>query len=85
MAFIVDSETGNMTLYQGDSGELLVRGLNTDKNYTVYFAFYNSKRKRLGTEISVESKKKDTVIIGDKNIGELNTVTVFPKKVEGFE
>lgn len=128
MAFIVDTKTGDMTLVQGDSGELFVEGLNTDKNYTVYFAFYNSKRRRLGTEISVDSngssnvtliisasltdlltvpqgaetaeyyygikicydygdgyELEDTVIIGDKDIGELNTVTVYPKKVEGFE
>ena len=61
MAFIVDSETGDMTLYQGDSGELLVRGLNTDKNYTVYFAFYNKKRRRLGTEVSIEANYSDYV------------------------
>lgn len=128
MAFIVDTETGDITLVQGDSGELFIDGLNTDKNYTVYFAFYNSKRKRLGTEISVESNNspnvtliipasltdlltvpqgaetaeyyygikvcydygdgyelEDTVIIGNKDIGELNTITVYPKKVEGFE
>ena len=61
MAFIVDSETGNMTLYQGDSGELFIQGLNTDKNYTVYFAFYNKKRRRLGTEVSIEANYSDHV------------------------
>lgn len=128
MAFIVDTESGDITLVQGDSGELFIDGLNTDKNYTVYFAFYNSKRRRLGSEISVESNGspnvtliipasltdllvvpqgsetaeyyygikvcydygygyefEDTVIIGNKDIGELNTITVYPKKVEGFE
>ena len=128
MAFIVDTETGDITLVQGDSGELFIEGLNTDKNYTVYFAFYNSKRKRLGSEIYVSSngnpsvtiiipasltdlltvpqgsdmaeyyygikvcydygngyEYEDTVIIGNKDIGELNTITVYPKKVEGFE
>ena len=125
MAFIIDTETGDMTLVQGDSGELFVQGLNTDKNYTVYFAFYNSKRKILGSEISVEANQsdhvilsvlasltdlltvpqgyetaeyyygikvcdsltgyEDTVTIGNKDIGDLNTVTVYPKKVEGLE
>jgi hypothetical protein len=61
MAFIVDTETGEMILYQGDSGELFIRGLNTDKNYTVYFAFYNKKRRRLGTEISIETNQSDHV------------------------
>ena len=128
MAFIVDTETGDMTLVQGDSGDLFVQGLNTDKNYTVYFAFYNSKRRRIGTEVYVTSNQQpnvtlsipasltdlltvpqgqetaeyyygikvcydygngieyeDTCCIGDKDIGELNTITVYPKKVEGFE
>ena len=124
MAFIVDTETGDLTLVQGDSGELFVEGLNTDKYYTIYFAFYNNKRRVVGTEISVEANKsdhvilsilasltdlltvpqgadtaeyyygikvcdpddgfEDTVSIGNKDIGDLNIVTVYPKKVEGL-
>jgi hypothetical protein len=127
MAFLVDTTTGEITLVQGDSGELVVEGLNTDKNYTIYFAFYNSKRKRLGSEVSVESnmspnvtlvipasltdlltvpqgeesaeyyygikacydygdgyKYEDTLVVGNNDIGDLNLITVYPKKVEGF-
>jgi len=128
MAFFVDTETGDMTLVQGDSGKLFIQGLNTDKNYTVYFSFYNSNRRPIGNEIYVNTNQQegielyipasltnyltvargneteeyyygikvcydegggvyyeDTVCIGDKDVGELNTVTVYPKKVEGFE
>lgn len=124
MAFIVDTETGDITLVQGDSGDLFVEGLNTDKYYTVYFAIYNSRRKILGTEVSIEANKsdnvilsipatltdlltvpqgmdtaeyyygikvcnedegfEDTVTIGNKDIGDLNVITVYPKKVEGL-
>ena len=124
MAFIVDSTTGDITLVQGDSGEILIEGLNTDKNYTVYFAFYNNKRRIIGTEVSISTNYndhvilaipasltdllivpqgaetaeyyygikvcnstdgfEDTVCIGSKDIGDLNVITVYPKKVEGI-
>ncbi len=50
MAFIVD-ENGDISLVQGDSGTLSVEGLNTDKNYTVYFAIQDKNRKPVGNEI----------------------------------
>jgi hypothetical protein len=124
MAFIVDSTTGDITLVQGDSGEILIEGLNTDKNYTVYFSFYNNKRRIIGTEVSISTNYndhvilaipasltdllvvpqgaetaeyyygikvcnsvdgfEDTVCIGNKDIGDLNVITVYPKKVEGI-
>lgn len=126
MAFIVDEETGHITLVQGDSGLLIVKGIDTNKNYQVYLSFYNSDRRILG-EIMVQSNYEDTVtfnippnltnllnveisedtaeyyyglkkcfkdsqaefaledtlIIGNGQLGELNAVTVYPKKVEG--
>ena len=122
MAFIADIKTGDITLVQGDSGELVLDGLNTDKNYTVYFSVYDSHRNAIGSEISVSSNRsstvvivlsaqftdlltvpkkeaaaiyyygikvcdtdgfEDTVCVGDKDIGELNIITVYPKTVEG--
>ena len=122
MAFIVD-ENGDISLVQGDSGALSVEGLNTDKNYTVYFAVQDKNRKPVGNEIYLSSNfnsevcfeftgsftdlltvgknetfavyyygikvcnpndyYEDTVCMGNKEIGELNTITVYPKKVEG--
>lgn len=127
MAFIVDS-SGNITLVQGDSGRYTIKGLPTDKDYTVYFSIYNEKRNAMGAEVSVQTnysdtvsfvlspaltdlltvKKsqetatyyfgikvcyedtdgttlEDTVTIEDGDIGDLNTMTVYPKKVEGLE
>lgn len=122
MAFVID-ESGNITLIQGDSGQLTINGLQTDKNYTVYLGIQDAKRNTIGTELSVESNNEpsvifdlipeltdlltvkkseeystyyygikvcdedsnfeDTLIIGNSNIGDLNTITVYPKKVEG--
>ena len=121
MAFVVD-DNGNITMVQGDTGRLVISGLNTDKNYTVYFAIQDEKRKPIGDEIPVESNSQPTVVfslnsnltdllkvkqdeetatyyygvkvcsadgyedtlnIGGSDMGDKNTITVYPKKVEG--
>jgi len=121
MAFNID-EKGNITLVQGDSGTLVINGLNTDRNYLVYLAIQDKNRKAVGNELCVHSNKspgiifeftgdftdlmtvpknelfetyyygvklccengyEDTLIIGKNDIGYQNTITVFPKKVEG--
>lgn len=123
MAFTIDNN-GNITLVQGDSGELVVTGLPTDQNYKVYFAIQDENRKPIGSEIVVNSNKSDSVIfvllgtltdlltvkkgedtatyyygvklcseeentedtllLGDTEIGDRNSITVYPKKVEGI-
>ena len=121
MAFMIDND-GNITMIQGDTGRLVVNGLMTDQNYTVYFAIQDEDRKPIGNEISVQSNSQptvvfelssnltdllkvgqdeetheyyygvktctadgfeDTLIIGDGDMGDINTITVYPKKVEG--
>lgn len=121
MAFEIDNN-GDITLIQGDSGELVINGLNTDRNYSVYLAIQDEKRKPIGNEIMVNSNNQsfvrfiitsdltdlltvknneeyatyyygvkvcddtgyeDTLIIGDTGMGDKNTITVYPKKVEG--
>lgn len=124
MPFIIDEKTGHITLVQGDSDNICITGLPTDKNYSVYFSFYNESRKIIGEEMKIESNGssiaqihikssltdlltvpkdeetaeyyygiklchaesgyEDTLIIGDKEIGELNIVTVYPKQTEGI-
>lgn len=123
MAFIVD-KNGNITLVQGDSGEIVIDGILTDKNYKVYFAVQDSERKPIGEEVFVNSNNsssvvlsipsiltdllkvkkdedsaeyyygikvcdsntgyEDTLVLGEGDIGDLNTITVYPKKVEGI-
>ena len=60
MSLIIDSD-GTISLYQGDSGELVVSGLNSDKNYTVYFAIQDIDRNLIGEELQVAVTNSDTV------------------------
>lgn len=63
MAFIVDEETGDITLVQGDSGKLIVEGLPTDKNYTVYFSVYDDKRKPVASEVFMSTSGSSIVTL----------------------
>lgn len=123
MAFKVD-ENGDISLVQGDSGFLVIDGIDTDKNYTVYFAVQDKNRKPIGGEVFVSSNNsssvifqltgdftdmltvgkdepfgiyyygvkvcdstsqmENTLVLGSGDIGSLNTITVYPKKVEGI-
>ena len=60
MAFIVDTN-GNITLVQGDSGNLVITGLPIDKNYTVYFAIQDENRKPIGEELRLETQKQQSI------------------------
>ena len=122
MAFQIDDK-GNISLIQGDSGTIVVDGINTARNYTVYFAVRDKNRNPVGNEIYVSSNNsstvvfqltgsftdlltvnrnenyatyyygiklcdadnsvEDTLILDNDEIGGINTITVYPKKVEG--
>lgn len=123
MAFKIDDK-GNISMIQGDSGTIVIRGLNPNKNFTVYFAVQDENRKPVGGELYVssnnnsyvifqlsgsytdllkvkkdepctiyyyglkicdeDSQREDTLIVASNEIGSLNTITVYPKKVEGI-
>ncbi len=61
MALAID-EKGTITLYQGDSGEIAVSGLDNSKNYMVYFAIQDSKRNLIGSELQVAANKTESVV-----------------------
>lgn len=122
MAFKIDKD-GNISMIQGDSGLITIRGLNPNKNFKIYFAIKDANRKPIGDELSVssnnnsyvvfqltgaytdllkvkkdeacavyyyglkvcdeDSQREDTLTIASNEIGSLNTITVYPKKVEG--
>lgn len=60
MSLIIDND-GTISLYQGDSGEIIVSGLDNEKKYTVYFAIQDSERNLVGEELQVAVSNSDTV------------------------
>ena len=60
MAISVD-KNGTIYIHKGDSGNIVVKGLGTDKDYNVYFAIKNSKRETIGSELVVNSNYKSFV------------------------
>ena len=62
MAYIVET-SGNITLYQGDSIELVINGIPTDQNYKLYFAAQNEERIPVGSEIEVDTLGQESATI----------------------
>lgn len=60
MSLIIEKD-GTISLYQGDSGEIVVSGLDASKSYTVYFAVEDAVRNLIGNEIQVSISNSDTV------------------------
>ena len=56
------NEEGTIIMYQGDSGEIVVSGVDTSKNYSVYFAIQDEKQNLIGNELQVASNKSDFVV-----------------------
>ncbi len=61
MAIAID-ENGTISLYQGDSGEIAVSGLDNTKNYMIYFAIQDKKRNLIGSELQVTANKTNSII-----------------------
>lgn len=60
MSLIIDNN-GTISLYQGDSGEIVIYGLDSEKSYTVCFAIQDSKRNLIGEELQVAVTNSDNV------------------------
>jgi hypothetical protein len=56
----IDNE-GTIFLYQGDSGELVIQGLNSDRTYTVCFAIQDKNRNLIGEQLQVSVSNSDMV------------------------
>ena len=60
MSLIIDND-GTISLYQGDSGEVVVSGLDNEKNYVVCFAIQDSNRNLIGQELQVGVNNSSSV------------------------
>lgn len=54
-------ENGNIYIYRGDSGTVVVTGLPTDKNYRVWFAIKDLNGKTVATRLEVYSNYSSSV------------------------
>lgn len=52
---------GTIFLYQGDSGEVVVYGLDKEKSYTVCLGIQDDKRNPIGDELQVSVSNSDSV------------------------
>jgi len=57
---VIDND-GTISMYQGDSGEITVNGLDENSAYTVYFGVQDEKRNPVGEELQVSVSNSDTV------------------------
>ena len=60
MTIAIDTD-GTIYLYQGDSGELFIKGLDNTKSYTACLAIQDSKRNLVGKELQVAVNNSDNV------------------------
>lgn len=61
MGFKID-KNGNISMIQGDSGLVTIRGLNPEKNFSVYFAIRDKNRQIVGDELTVSSNYSSSVV-----------------------
>ena len=54
-------DKGLISMYQGDSGEIIVTGLDKSKSGEIYFAIQDKKRKLIGNEIKVVMSNNEYV------------------------
>ena len=59
MLYIDDD--GTIYLYQGDSGEIVVNGINENSSCTVYLAVQDEQRNPVGEELQVNVSNSDIV------------------------
>lgn len=57
---IIDKD-GTISLYQGDSGEIFISGLDNQKDYLVYLAVQDSNRNTIGQELCVSVSNSENV------------------------
>ena len=56
---VIDND-GTISIYQGDSGEITVNGLNENSSYTVYFCIQDENRNTVGEELQISVNNSDT-------------------------
>ena len=55
-------ESGIISTFQGDTGEVIINGFNPDNNYDVYFAIRDENGNLIGQELKKVSNFSDRVV-----------------------
>ena len=79
----ITKEDGTIIARQGDSGKVFIDGVDTDKNYKIFFGVYDNKRKPVGMEVPVWSYNASEVVINIPSI--VSDDWVVPKGEEFVE
>lgn len=76
-------KNGNIYIYQGDSGEIVINGLPTDKNYNVYFTVKDLKNRTVANRLEVQSNYNSSVTFSITS--DFSSMLKIPKNEElGF-
>ncbi len=54
-------KNGTISLYQGDSGEIIINGIDNTNSYEVYFAIQDKKRNLIGNELKIIASNVNSV------------------------
>lgn len=57
---VIDND-GTISMYQGDSGDITIRGLDENLDYTVYLGIQDENRNPIGEELQVSASNTNTV------------------------
>ena len=81
--FVIDENTGDLTLHQGDTGEYTVTDLPEEmEGESIYFEVRDSKRRTVGAPIPSMIKKQIAVFKFNKSLTDLFTVKLKEETAE---
>lgn len=81
--FIIDENTGDLTLHQGDTGEYIITDLSETLNgESIYFEVRDNKRRTIGTPISSIIEDQIAVFRFNKSLTDLFIVKLSEETAE---
>ena len=83
--FIVDENSGDLTLHQGDTGEYVVTGLPDNREGArIYFEVQDAKRKTVGSQIPSVIERQTAVFKFNQSLTNLLTVRLVEETAEYY-
>lgn len=83
--FVVDENSGDLTLHQGDTGEYVVTGLPDNREGArIYFEVQDAKRKTVGSQIPSVIERQTAVFRFNQSLTNLLTVRLVEETAEYY-